>query len=182
MCLEWNLPGSRLILHFYSLTLSKPHVRFENNLPLCFQVIRPQNGRAILKRLRAILMQFDLFAVRWNSAFQCARMSFCPENVGNWSSSPQNESELPPIYLELFPASQGPSCRKSLSALFRSNWVNCRLQSSIGSKKRGVSRFSRDPVAGNHRQHFFDPTGSNTVTNRPSDRKKVLFPASQRAQ
>ena len=49
VCLEWNLPGSRLILHFYSLTLSKPHVRFENNLPLCFQVIRPQNGSAVLK-------------------------------------------------------------------------------------------------------------------------------------
>ena len=29
---------------------------------------------------------------------------------------------------------------------------------------RAVSRFSRDPVAGNHRQHFFDPTGTNTIT------------------
>ena len=28
---------------------------------------------------------------------------------------------------------------------------------------RAVSRFSRGPVAGNHRQHFFDPTGSNTI-------------------
>ena len=34
-------------------------------------------------------------------------MSVCPENVGNWSYSPQNESEFSPIcnYPELFPAS-----------------------------------------------------------------------------
>ena len=29
---------------------------------------------------------------------------------------------------------------------------------------RAVSRFSRGAVAGNHRQHFFDSTGSNTIT------------------
>ena len=32
------------------------------------------------------------------------------------------------------------------------------------SISRAVSRFSMAPVAGNHRQHFFDPTGSNTIT------------------
>ena len=26
------------------------------------------------------------------------------------------------------------------------------------------ARFSRGPVAGNHRQHFFDPVGSTTIT------------------
>ena len=38
--------------------------------------------------------------------------------------------------------------------------------------RAAVSRFSRGPVAGNHRQHFFDPTGSNTVDYHPrADRK-----------
>ena len=71
------------------------------------------------------------FAVRWKSTFQHVCMSFCPENVTNWSSSPQNESELSPTSrsrtLSLF--SQGPSCRKSPSALFRSNWVKYNLRS-----------------------------------------------------
>ena len=29
---------------------------------------------------------------------------------------------------------------------------------------RAVSRFSKSLVAGNHRQHVFDPTGSHTIT------------------
>ena len=29
---------------------------------------------------------------------------------------------------------------------------------------RAVSRFSSGPVAGNNRQHVFDPTGSNAIT------------------
>ena len=37
------------------------------------------------------------FAVRWKSTFQYVRMSFCPQNVANWSSSPKNELD------ELFP-------------------------------------------------------------------------------
>ena len=36
---------------------------------------------------------------------------------------------------------------------------------------RAASRFSRGPVAGVHRQHFFDPTGSNTIIIVHSDRK-----------
>ena len=41
---------------------------------------------------------------------------------------------------------------------------------------RAPSRFSRSSVAGNHRQHFFDPTGSNTIDyNHPrSDRQRVI--------
>ena len=37
-------------------------------------------------------------------------------------------------------------------------------RSFLQDLSRAVSRFSRGPVAGNHRQHFFDPTGSNTIT------------------
>ena len=40
---------------------------------------------------------------------------------------------------------------------------------------RAVSRFSSDPVARNHRQHFFDATGSKYDYNRPSDRKALFF-------
>ena len=68
-------------------------------------------------------------------------MSFCPEIVGSWSPSLQNESELSPT-----------------------------------SISRAASRVSRGPVAGNHRQHFFDPSVSNTITiNRPSDRNRRFF-------
>ena len=60
--------------------------------------------------------------------FQCVRVSFCPENVGNLSSSPQNEWEFSPRSIQsCFPLLQGPSCRKSPSAPFRSNWVKIRL-------------------------------------------------------
>ena len=67
-------------------------------------------------------------------------MRFCPDNVGNWSSSRQDESELSP----------------------RS------IQSAI-------SRFSRGPVAGNQRQHFFDSTGSNTITLPDQIDKTFVF-------
>ena len=36
-------------------------------------------------------------------------------------------------------------------------------RSFLQDLSRAVSRFSRGPVTGNHRQHFFDPTGSNTI-------------------
>ena len=51
-------------------------------------------------------------------------MSVCPENLGKWSSPPQNESELSPRSIQsYFPHLQGPSCRKSPSTFFRSKWV-----------------------------------------------------------
>ena len=51
-------------------------------------------------------------------------MNACPENLGNWSSSPQNELELSPRSIQsCFLLLEGPSYRKSLSAHFRSNWV-----------------------------------------------------------
>ena len=71
-------------------------------------------------------MQLDLQSVE---TFQYVGMSFCPENVSNWSSSPQSNLEFSPQDLP-----------------------------------RAASSFSRGPVAGNHRQHFFDPAGSNTIT------------------
>ena len=66
-------------------------------------------------------------------------MSFCPENVGNWSSSPQSDLDFFPRSIQsCFPLLQGP-------------------------------------VAGNHRQHFFDPTGSNTITIVRRIEKKRFF-------
>ena len=32
----------------------------------------------------------------WKSTFQYVRMSLCPENVGNWSSSPRNDLKFSP--------------------------------------------------------------------------------------
>ena len=37
-------------------------------------------------------------------------------------------------------------------------------RSFLQDLSRAVSCFSSGPVAGNHRQHFFDPTESNTIT------------------
>ena len=36
-------------------------------------------------------------------------------------------------------------------------------RSFLQDLSRAVSRFARGPVAGNHRDHFFDLTGSNTI-------------------
>ena len=78
-------------------------------------------GTPVFGRFPFVIMQLDLQSVG-KSTFQYVRMSFCPENVEKLSSLPKNESEPSP---ELFPAF--PSCRKSPSAPFRSNWVkyNC---------------------------------------------------------
>ena len=52
--------------------------------------------------------------------YHSVRMSVGPENLGKWSSPPQNESELSPRSIQsCVPLLQGPSCRKSPSALFR---------------------------------------------------------------
>ena len=80
-------------------------------------------------------------AVRWKSSFRYVHMSFWPEDVGNWSSSPQNESELSPRSTQsCFPLLEGllegPSCSKSPSALFRSNWVKYDYYPQSNSKKR----------------------------------------------
>ena len=75
-------------------------------------------------------------AVRWKSTFQYVRMSFCPENVGNWSSSPQSESDLSPRYIQsCFPLLQEPSCRKIAVSTFPIHLGQILLQSLIGSKK-----------------------------------------------
>ena len=49
-----------------------------------------------LFRLRKANSSAVGFAIRWKGAFQYVCMSFCPEKNENWSSSPQNESELCP--------------------------------------------------------------------------------------
>ena len=92
-----------------------------------------------------ILMQLDLQSV-WKSIFQYVRVSVCPENVGNWSPSPLDESEPTPRSIQseptprsiqsCFPLLQGPSCRKSTSAFFRSNWVEYDYIPRSDRKKR----------------------------------------------
>ena len=64
-------------------------------------------------------------------------MSFCPENIGNWSSSPQNESEFFPRSIQsCFALLQEPSYRKPPWALFRSNWVKYDYKPRSDKKKR----------------------------------------------
>ena len=82
-------------------------------------------------------MQLDLQSVE-KVLFSTFAWAFAPKKLENWSSSPQNESEL--------------SSRLS----------------------RAVSRLSRGPVAGNRRQHFFDPTASNTITTPDRIGKNVI--------
>ena len=48
-------------------------------------------------------------------------------------------------------------------------------RSFLQDLSRAVSRFSRGPVAGNHRQHFCDPTGSNKITIPDRIEKNVIF-------
>ena len=48
-------------------------------------------------------------------------------------------------------------------------------RSFLQDLSRAVSRFSRGPVAGNHLQHFFDPTGSNTIIIVHQIEKNVFF-------
>ena len=48
-------------------------------------------------------------------------------------------------------------------------------QSFLQDLSRAVSRFSRGPVAGNHRQHIFDPTGPNTITIYDRIENNVIF-------
>ena len=72
----------------------------------------------LLMVLRPIPMQLELQPVE-KSTFQYVRRSICPENVRNWSSSPQKDFEVSPIPIQsCFPLLEGPRCRKSPSALF----------------------------------------------------------------
>ena len=49
-------------------------------------------------------------------------------------------------------------------------------QGFLQDLSEAVSRFSRGPVAKNHHQHFFDPTGSNTVRTPDRIEKKFFDP------
>ena len=46
----------------------------------------------------------------------------------------------------------------------------------VQNLSRAVSRFSRGPVARNHRQHFLNQTGSNTIANVHRIETKRFFP------
>ena len=83
-------------------------------------------------------------------------MSFCPENAGNWSPSPQNESQFYPRSVQsCFPLLQGPSCKKSPSALFRSNWVTIPDRIEKNKRETALDRFyktathseAREPIS-----------------------------------
>ena len=87
------------------------------------------------------------FAVCSKSTFRYVRVSFCPEHVGNWSSSPQNDLELSPRSIQsCFPLLQGPSCRKSPSALFRSNPGSNTITIVHRTEKRKKRVFRSDRV------------------------------------
>ena len=49
-------------------------------------------------------------------------------------------------------------------------------RSFLHNLPRAVSRFSRGPVARNHRQHFLNQTGSNTIANVHRIETKRFFP------
>ena len=64
-------------------------------------------------------------------------MSFCPEKIGNSSSSPWKDLGFSPRSTQsCFPLLQGPSCRKSPSALLRSDWVKYDYNRRSDRKKR----------------------------------------------
>ena len=91
------------------------------------------------RRLRPIVMQSDSQSVEKYLSGN-VRMSFCPENVRKWSSSPQNESEFYPRSTQsCFPLLQGPAAENHRQHVFHptgSNTIKIRLQSPIGSKNR----------------------------------------------
>ena len=73
-----------------------------------------------------------------------ARASAPPENVGTRSSAPQNEPRVSSIYPELFPASPGPSRRKSPSASSYSQVILKRgrpLSSIFGAKGHAIRTY-----------------------------------------
>ena len=121
-------------------------------------------------------------------------MSFYPENAGNQSSFPQNDLEFSSVNRSIqscFQVLQEPSCRKSPSARFRSNWIT--YDYNLRSDRKNHRQHFFDPtgtntitisdriekthgsVAGNHRQYFFDPTGSNTITISDRIETSALF-------
>ena len=77
------------------------------------------------------------FAVRRKSSSSpYVRRSVCPENVGLWSCSPQNDfGVFSKIYPELFPASPGAQLQEITVSTFSIQLGQIRLQSPIGSKK-----------------------------------------------
>ena len=82
-----------------------------------------QHQRRKNMQLRPFLMLLDLFVVRWKGNFQHVRMRFAPKML-EIGLPPQNESAFSPRCIQnCFPLLQGPCCRKSPSALFRSNRV-----------------------------------------------------------
>ena len=113
--------------------------------------------RAIFSIVRPIVMQLVL-QFDEKSTFEYVRVSFCPENVGNFLAS-ECFGVFSNIYLELFPASpERPSGRKSPSALFQSNWVKYNPRSD---RKKALLQ---GPSCRKLSSALFDPTGLNTIT------------------
>ena len=83
-------------------------------------------SRRILQNRTAYVM--PIFLCSWICSplkyFSVRSHELLPRKCRNRSPSPQNESEFSPRSIQsCLPLLQGPSCRKSPSALFRSNWV-----------------------------------------------------------
>ena len=112
---------------------------------------------------------------------QYVRMSFCPENVGNWSSSPQNESERPPRSIQsCFPSLQGPSWSRSPSGLFRSNRVKYDYNRPSDRKKKKTCFSIRSGIV-----TVFDPVGSRKCcrwfpATEPLEKRKTALDRSWR--
>ena len=122
------------------------------------------------------------FAVRWKSIFQYVRMSFCPENVRNWSPSLQNKSEFSPrsISRAVSRFSRGPV--EGNHRLHFSDPTG--LQSPIGSKKTFFSIRSAivivfDPVGSQKCWRWFPATGPmekrETAPDRPWRKLQVIL-------
>ena len=95
------------------------------------------------------------FAVR-SSTFQYVRTSFCPENVGNWSSSSQNDlvgSFLEDVSRAVSPFSRGPVAGNHGKHFFYPAETN-----TITKKNLTVGQIPLKSPIGS-KKTFFDPVG-----------------------
>ena len=87
---------------------------------------------------RPIFIKLDLRSVKVHVS-----MSFCPETVGDWSSSPGMSQSLSKIYTRiqgLFPASPGAQLQEFTASTFSISPGQIRLHSPIGPKTRFNTR------------------------------------------
>ena len=118
-------------------------------------------------------MQSDLQSVENVLFFSTLRiMSFCPKNVGNWSSSPQDESEFSPkIYPELFPASPGAQLQEITDSTFSIQLGQIRLQPPIGDLVEVITAVYETNITINSRVGYRNSTSFGTITAEKVDKR-----------